>query len=334
MADPLTEVDLTDTDLISHPAFTRLTDTELAVLVTKELDYLISRWELRGKSSGKLTLGISTLKERVRAVDSLAVNTKCDMWSILHMAHPLIYKYHVTEFRENEREVFLALSQDVIITIKTNLNGGQGAEQTTLSKLEHKLTFPIVRRPPSSAGSDKARIRSEGAVLSALNDLELVIVCSKEINYQLTEQYLKPKHKDLPNLKDKIRVARKLDADIKHKLKWFCNQQDLFLENRFVNNFIDLRAREVFMAVYHDLTAYFESNNPEHSLSNNSSIEEQRTADQNKATDKRFLVSGIVIGKYHVKHLRTKFGMVCLVMFMIVVGVLVYELVKNKKPKP
>ena len=310
----LSDVDLND-PLTSNSSFRLLSDLELAVLVTKELGYLISEWETRQNSGRFPGLGIKSLKDRVRNVDCLAVHTKCDMWSILHMAHPLIFQPYVDQFRENEREVFLALSREVIPSIRVQLHN-QTSEDS-------EIVFPVSRR----SGELKSHRNTTSAYpdYDGLGDLELVMVSCKELDFILTEQFLKQKHKDLTDFGDKIRHSVDIDDDARNKLSWLNNQRDVFLTNRDVNNFSDEQARKIFINVCKDVRVIL---NPDvkRTHSNSSSDPGNLTGEM----DKRLLITRFIEGGNNANRIKMIFMVFCVILFVLVLSVLIYELTKSK----
>lgn len=308
----LADVDLTDLNdpLTSNSSFRLLSDLELAVIVTKELGYLISEWENRQNSGRFPGLGIKSLKDRVRNVDCLAVHTKCDMWSILHMAHPLIFQPNVDQFRENEREVFLALSREVIPSIRVQLHNLNGCVS--------EVVFPVSRR----SGEFKSKSYPD---YDGLGDLELVMVSCKELDFILTEQFSKHKHNDLADFGDNIRHAVDIDDDARHKLSWLNNQRDVFLTNRDVNNFSDEQARRIFINVCKDVRDIL---NPDvkRTHSNSSSDPGNYTSEM----DKRLLITRFLEGGNNSNRLKMIFIVFCVILFVLVLSVLIYELTKSK----
>ena len=322
MEEALRDVDLSD-PLTSNSSFRLLSDIELAVLVTKELGYLISKWEMR-QSSGKFPgLGIKSLNERVRGVDCLAVNTKCDMWSLLHMAHPLLFQSHVHKFRENEREVFLALSQDVVTTIRSQLS----SDDVNPGKLDGRETGNTIMFPkPRDSKSNK--VAASHPDYDGIGDLELVVVSCKELDVILTEQFLKPKHKDLPDFADKIRHAINIDSDARHKLSRLNDQRDVFLTDRAVNNFADDQtlSREVYVNICKDIRSIL---NPD--VKRNHSNSSSDPGQNGVGMDERFLISGILVGEHVTsKHIKTIFVLFCVFLLFVVMSVLIYEMTKSK----
>ena len=221
------------------------------------------------------------------------------MWSILHMAHPLIFAPYIDSFKESEREVFLALSQEVLNSAQTQLN-----LESDFNILADTLVLPVSR--------DNNHVpRITYPDYNSLGDLEVVIVSCKELDFVLFEQYVSS-NKELITFADRIKAA-KIDEDTRHKLVWLDRQRELFLANRAVNNFATEKAREVYINVcvdvYHILSPA--------SRTSSGSVE---------AGDKNQLIPAVIGERVQLRHIKLTFIVFCGVMFVSVMAVLVYEL--------
>ena len=230
------------------------------------------------------------------------------------MAHPLVYQSYVDKFRESEREVFLALSQDVVTSIREQLGGSEEAD-------EKEVVFPVPRKPDDSKPDSKGTSYPD---YDGLGDLELVIISCKELDIILTEQFLKPKHKDLPEFGDKIRLAINIDSDARHKLAWLNNQRAVFLTNRAVNNFTDEQSRTVYVNVCKDVRDIL---NP--GVVRNDSNSSSEPGQNRTEMAKRYLITGI-IGTDNPRLIKKTFILFCVILFFVVMSVLVYELAKPR----
>ena len=230
------------------------------------------------------------------------------------MAHPLVYQSYVDKFRESEREVFLALSQDVVTSIREQLSDREKAD-------ENEVVFPVPRKSDDSKPDSKGTSYPD---YDGLGDLELVIISCKELDIILTEQFLKPKHKDLPEFGDKIRLAINIDSDARHKLAWLNNQRDVFLTNRAVNNFTDEQSRTVYVNVCKDVRDIL---NP--GVVRNDSNSSSEPGQNRTEMDKRYLITGI-IGTDNPRLIKKTFILFCVILFFVVMSVLVYELAKPR----
>lgn len=215
-----------------HINYDFLQDIEIAVIVRKEIEHIITK-DGTADSAKRVSL-----KQRIKQSD-LKINTKCDIWSILHMSEPLIYTPYVDNFKEYERELFIGLCQDVFQSF-----GDEEVDELPLSELSfiqptRRLTHDVKK---SASYPDYDR----------LQDLELVVITSKELDLILTDRF----KGGTGTFFEKINKSD-VDEDVKNKLRWLNVQRNKFLTELTVNNFSTNADRGVYINVCQDLYTVF-----------------------------------------------------------------------------
>ena len=261
-------------DLITnHSGFDSLSDIEVSVIVRKEIEDIVSAFEIvngvddntvyhiRRSSFRDLVFSLenppikvdNNLKQRVKNIHHLDVNSKCDIWSLLHMGHPLIFEPFVNKFRENERELFLTLAKDVLKSIKLLLYSETDYGTQAILGPDEKLELPSriekIKRPMNLEYGET--LKPDNPEL--MSDMELVVNSCKTLHQMLTDNYfMNHPSIDILSFEDKIRLCDNVSMDIRHKLLWVIKQRDTFFVNRYVNNFKSEKARKVFINVVTD----------------------------------------------------------------------------------
>lgn len=356
--EPLFSEPLTPDPLVSHPHFPHLSDVELAVVVTKELSHVVSMWE-SGQSSGNLPgLGAQSLKDRVKNMTSLPVHTKCDVWSLLHMANHLIFSSSTHHFRDcGEREVFITLCGDVFSAVRGHVVQGHVTGGTQLSGTHHSVYDEDLQLPEPKT-RDRATARDQGPIIqgvvdtdyTSLGDLETVVMSCKELDAIITKRFLKPKHKGLVDFGEKVSYAINIDEDVRQKLDWVEGQRDVFLTDRSVNSFPNEQSRTFYFDVCTEIKKKLSKNHSKNSTNISNNITNNFTNISNNITniprvqptesselcgrnvnDERSLIPIFVnYSSGGLNRLTSIFILFGLIMFVIVLSVLLYIFTKPK----
>jgi len=214
-----------------HINYDFLQDIEIAVVVRKEIEHIVNKDE---RSEAKRV----SLKQRIKQSD-LKINTKCDIWSILHMSEPLLYTPYVDHFKEYERELFIGLCQDIFQSFRDHEVEELPLNELSFIQPTRRLTHDVKK---SSNYPDYER----------LQDLELVVITTKELDLILTDRFKGGSGTFFEKINRSV-----VDEDAKNKLRWLNVQRNKFLAELTINNFATNADRGVYINVCQDLYITF-----------------------------------------------------------------------------
>lgn len=155
------------------------------------------------------------------------------------MSEPLIYSPYVDSFKEYERELFIGLCQDVFQSF-----GDDEINDLPLSELSFIQ--------PARRSTHDVKKSANYPDYDRLQDLELVVITSKELDLILTDRFKGGNG----TFFEKINKSD-VDEDVKNKLRWLNVQRNKFLTELTVNNFSTNADRGIYINVCQGLYSSF-----------------------------------------------------------------------------